>query len=74
MTPLADMASRTAYAVAAIALPTIANTLDAIPAVGVHLNGIIDNFAVIIAGMVIANFTLVIVSQLTESDSSAEVS
>ena len=68
------MASRTAYAVAAIALPTIANTLDAIPAVVAQLNGIIDNFAVIIAGMVIANFILVIVSRLTASDSSAEAS
>jgi hypothetical protein len=32
------------------------------------LNAIIDNFAVVIAGIVIANFLLVIVSRLMESD------
>jgi hypothetical protein len=74
MPPLADMASRTAYTISALVLPFIAKTLDAILAVGAHLNAMIDNFAVIIAGMVIANFLLVIVSQLTASNSSAEAS
>lgn len=63
------MAARTAYTVAAIAFPTLANTLDAIPLAGPHLNAIIDNFAIIIAGIVIANFLLVIVSRLMDSDS-----
>lgn len=66
---LTDMAARTADTVAAIALPTLAKTLDAIPVAGPCLNAIIDNFAVIIAGIVIANFLLVIVSRLMDSDS-----
>jgi hypothetical protein len=74
MPSLADMASRTSHTIAALVLPFIANSLDAMPAVGAHLNAMIDNFAVIIAGMVIANFLLVIVSQLTASNSSAEAS
>jgi len=41
-------------------LPTIANGLDTIPAVGMQLNGIIDNMALVIGGVVIANFILVV--------------
>ena len=63
------MAARTAYTVAAIALPTLANTLDAIPVAGPYLNATIDNFAIVIVGIVIANFLLVIVSRLMNSDS-----
>ena len=66
--PLTDMAARTGYTLAALALPTIANTLDAIPVAGAYANAIIDNFAVIIAGIVIANFLLVIASRLMDSD------
>ena len=69
LSPLTDMAARTAYTVAAIALPTLANTLDAIPVAGPYLNAIIDNFAIFIAGFVIANFLLVIVSRLMDRDS-----
>ena len=36
--------------VAAVALPTIADSLDAIPTIGSYLNAIIDNFAIAIAG------------------------
>lgn len=67
--PLSDMASRTGYTVAAVAMPMIADTLDAIPVAGSYLNAIIDNVAVVIAGIVIANFLLVIGSQVIESDS-----
>ena len=55
-----DMGSRVAMMVAAIALPTIANGLDTIPVVGMPLNGIIDNMALVIGGVVIANFILVV--------------
>jgi len=73
MGPLSDMASRTAYTVAAVAMPMIADTLAAIPVVGGYLNGIIDNIAVFLAGIVIANFLLVIASQIlgSESDSAS---
>lgn len=66
--PLSDMASRTAYTIAAVAMPMIADNLDAIPVAGGYLNAIIDNIAVVIAGIAIANFLLVIASQVMESD------
>jgi hypothetical protein len=58
MKPTADISGRMAYTVAALALPTIANSLDAIPVVGAPVNSIIDNIALMIGGMVIANFLL----------------
>ena len=60
MNPTADMAGRMAYTIAALAMPTVANQLDAIPAVGAPLNSIIDNIAVMIAGLVVANFLLAV--------------
>ena len=60
MNPMADAASRMAYTVAAVAMPTLANSLDAIPAVGAPINAIIDNIAIMIAGMVVANFLLAV--------------
>jgi hypothetical protein len=60
MNPIADMAGRMAYTVAAVAMPTVANSMDAIPAVGAPLNAIIDNIAVMLAGMVVANFLLAV--------------
>ena len=56
MNPIADMTGRMAYTVAAVAMPTAANVLDAIPAVGAPINAIIDNIAIMLAGMVVANF------------------
>ena len=67
MNPTADMAGRMAYTVAAVAMPTVANQLDAIPAVGAPLNSIIDNIAVMIAGMVVANFLLAVKDSVTAS-------
>ena len=40
LSPLTDMAARTGYTVAAIALPTIADALDAIPMAGSYLNAL----------------------------------
>ena len=40
--------------VAAVAFPTIANSLDAIPMVGGYLNTIIDHFAIAIGGYALA--------------------
>ena len=68
MNPLADAATRMAYTVAAIAIPTLANGLDAIPVAGMYLNSIIDNIMVSVAGLVIANFILVLVDQVKGSD------
>lgn len=60
MSPVADMVGRMAYTVAAVAMPTVANSMDAIPTVGAPLNAIIDNIAVMLAGMVVANFLLAV--------------
>jgi hypothetical protein len=68
MNPLGDMMARMAYTVAAVAIPTIANSLDAIPMVGAPLNLMIDNIMVSVAGMVIANFILLMISQVKGSD------
>lgn len=68
MNPLADAATRMAYTVAAIAIPTLANGLEAIPVAGAYLNSIIDNLMVAVAGAVIANFILVVIDQVKGSD------
>ncbi len=68
LNPLPDMLSRLAYTVAAVAIPTIANSLDAIPVVGAHVNMLIDNIMISVAGMVIANFILLMISQVRPSD------
>jgi hypothetical protein len=57
-----------AYTVAAVAIPTIANGLDAIPVVGAPVNLMIDNVMVSVGGMVIANFFLVLFNQVRGSD------
>lgn len=41
-------------------MPTVANQMEAIPNVGAPLNSIVDNIAVMIAGMVVANFLLAV--------------
>ena len=56
-----------AYTAAAVAIPVVANSLDAIPGIGMHLNAIIDNIAIMIAGMVIANFLLAIKDSILPS-------
>ena len=60
VSPLADAAGRMAYTVAAVAMPVVANSLDVIPGIGIQLNAIIDNIAVMLAGLVIANFLLAV--------------
>ena len=68
MNPLGEMMARMAYTVAAVAIPTIANSLDAIPMVGAPLNLMIDNIMISVAGMVIANFVLLMIAQVKGAD------
>ena len=42
----------------------VANQLDAIPVVGGYVNSIIDNIAIAISGMVIANFIMAMVDRV----------
>ena len=67
VSPIADLTGRMAYTVAAVAMPVVANSLDVIPGIGVHLNAIIDNIAVMIAGLVIANFLLAVKDSILPS-------
>lgn len=59
-----DVATRVAYYVLAAVLPTIANSLDVIPGVGGYLNGILDNVAIVIAGVAIMSFCLALLNNL----------
>ena len=58
--------------VAAVVLPQIADSLDAIPAIGSYLNAIVDNFAIAIAGYAIAHFVWDIWSRIMPADGGAE--
>ena len=69
VSPIADLTGRMAYTVAAVAMPVVANSLDVIPGIGMHLNAIIDNIAIMIAGMVIANFLLAVKTSVLPSSS-----
>ena len=67
VSPIADLTGRMAYTVAAVAMPVVANSLDVIPGIGMHLNAIIDNIAIMLAGMVIANFLLAVKDSILPS-------
>ena len=56
-----------AYTSAAVAMPVVANSLNVIPGIGMHLNTIIDNIAMRFAGMVIANFLLAVKDSILPS-------
>ena len=70
MNPEDDLLTRLAMIVVAVALPTVANSLDAIPVVGGFVNSILDNVAVAIAGIVVANMLLQIYARLMPADDS----
>ncbi len=70
MNPEDDLLTRLAYIVVAVALPTVADSLDAIPVVGGFVNSILDNVAVGIAGVVVANMLLQIYARLMPADDS----
>ena len=70
MNPEDDLLTRLVLIVVAVALPTVANSLDAIPVVGGFVNSILDNVAVAIAGIVVANVLLQIYARLMPADDS----
>ena len=67
VSPVADLTGRMAFTVVPVAIPVVASSLDVIPGFGMHLNAIIDNIAVVIPGMVIANFLLVVTCSILPS-------
>ena len=56
-----------AYASAAVAMPVVANSLNVILGIGMHLNEIIDNIAMMLAGMVTATFLLAVKDSILPS-------
>ena len=62
--PIEDVAARIAIYVLPVLLPRIADNLDVIPVAGEHLNGILSQFAVVIAGVAIAQVCLVLYNGL----------
>ena len=62
--PTEDVRTRIAYYVLAVLLPQIADNLDVIPVAGEYANGILSQFALVIAGIAIANFCFVLYNGL----------
>ena len=58
--PTEDVRTRIAYYVLAVLLPQIADNLDVIPVAGEYVNGILSQFAVVIAGVAIMQVCLVL--------------
>ena len=68
MSPEDDLLTRIGMIVVAVALTTVADSLDAIMVVGPFVNSVLDSIAVGIAGMVIANVLLQIKERLMPAD------
>ena len=53
--------------IATVAIPVVANSLNVIPRIGMHLNAIIDIIAIMIVVTVIANFLLAVKDSILPS-------
>ena len=62
--PIEDVATRVAMYVLAVLLPTIADNLDVFGMVGEYANGILSQFALVIAGVAIMQVCLVLKNSL----------
>ena len=71
MSPVKDHASQAMIIVAAFAFPTLANNLDAIPAVGAYLNTFVDHLCVGIAGYALATLVMETKSRIMPDQQSA---
>ncbi len=67
MRPIEDVTTRVAYYVLAAALPGIADNLDVVPLIGAYADGFLDQMAVFIAGVAIANLLTVMVKGLQDA-------
>ncbi len=65
--PVEDVSGRVALYVLAAMLPGIADNLDVVPVIGAYANGFLDQFAVFIAGVAIANLFTVLVKGLRDA-------
>ncbi len=62
--PLNDIGERTAYLLVALAAPTVADSLEVIPAVGGYLNTIVDAGAIGAGGIWLASMTRAVVNRI----------
>ena len=67
MRPIEDVPTRVLYYVLAAALPSIADNLDAVPGIGAYANSFLDQLAVVVAGVAIANFIVAMVKGLRDA-------
>ena len=67
MKPMEDVSARVAFYVLAAMLPGIADNLDVVPVIGAYANGFLDQLAVFIAGVAIANLFTVLVKGLRDA-------
>ena len=67
MRPVEDVSGRVALYVLAAALPSIADNLDAVPGIGAYANSFLDQLAVVVAGVAIANFIVAMVKGLRDA-------
>ena len=65
MSPVTEPASIAFIIVAAFMFPTLANTLESIPAIGMYLNQFVDQLAIAIAGYAIAALIIDLKSRIT---------
>ena len=67
MRPIEDVPTRVLYYVLAAALPGIAANLDAVPGIGAYANSFLDQLAVVVAGVAIANFIVAMAKGLRDA-------
>ena len=67
MRPIEDVPTRVLYYVLAAALPGIADNLDAVPGIGAYANSFLDQLAVVVAGVAIANLVIAMVKGLRDA-------
>jgi hypothetical protein len=67
MKPMEDVSARVAFYVLAAVLPGIADNLDVVPVIGAYANGFLDQLAVFIAGVAIANLFTVLAKGLRDA-------
>ena len=65
MSPVTEPASIAFIIVAAFMFPSLANTLESIPAIGMYLNQFVDQLAIAIAGYAIAALIIDLKSRIT---------
>lgn len=67
MNQIEDVGTRTAYYVLAATLPTIADSMNAVPVVGGYVDSFLDNIAMAVAGVAIMSVLLQVKKMVMEA-------